>query len=50
MDASLFETTNGIAFHSFFLSNNIELEEFSQALAKATSLSYTAGIADFDGR
>lgn len=26
-----------------------ELEAFSQALARASSLSYAAGIADFDG-
>ena len=27
---------------------NSEAEAFSQSLAKATSLSYTAGVADFD--
>ena len=27
---------------------NKEFEEFSQALSKATSLSYTSGVADFD--
>ena len=27
---------------------NIEFENFSQALSKASSLSYAAGIADFD--
>jgi hypothetical protein len=33
-------------FGNFF----IELEAFSQALARASSLSYTAGVADLDGK